>query len=279
LPETNLAMNLRDNPELLDRLAAAHALGTLRGGARRRFEALARESATVRAAALLWQERMAAMTELQPQASPSPNVWKRIDLALAAQRAREQGVAQPASSGLADSIRRHLAWWRGAALAGGLASVVAVFTAWQLNEQNERLDLSLAQASQSARQTALQLTQLQAAPRIDYVAVLADDKATASMLITYDPRKNTLTVKRVGAYQVATDKSLQLWALPAAPGSKPQSLGVLGDGQVLQLPAAEAAVKEIPTLAISLEPKGGVPGEGGPTGPVLFTGALIRTVI
>ena len=30
-------MHLTRNPELLDRLAAAYALGTLRGGARRRF--------------------------------------------------------------------------------------------------------------------------------------------------------------------------------------------------------------------------------------------------
>ena len=35
-------MNLIKHPELIDRLAASFALGTLRGGARRRFEALAR---------------------------------------------------------------------------------------------------------------------------------------------------------------------------------------------------------------------------------------------
>ena len=46
-------MNITQHPELLDRLAASYALGTLRGGARRRFESLAREHATVRAAALV----------------------------------------------------------------------------------------------------------------------------------------------------------------------------------------------------------------------------------
>jgi anti-sigma-K factor RskA len=35
-------------------------------------------------------------------------------------------------------------------------------------------------------------------------------------------------------------------------------------------------VREVPTLAISLEPLGGVPGAGGPTGPVLFKGSLIQ---
>jgi anti-sigma-K factor RskA len=72
-------MNLIKNPELLDRLASSLCLGTLRGGARRRFEALAREQAPVRAAALIWQSRIASMNELQPQSEPSPAVWTRID--------------------------------------------------------------------------------------------------------------------------------------------------------------------------------------------------------
>ena len=38
-------MDIHRHPERLDHLAAAYALGTLRGGARRRFEALARERA------------------------------------------------------------------------------------------------------------------------------------------------------------------------------------------------------------------------------------------
>ena len=62
-------MNLIQHPELLDRLAAAHALGTLRGGARRRFEAMAREQAPVRAAALVWQSRVASMN-LNPAVTP-----------------------------------------------------------------------------------------------------------------------------------------------------------------------------------------------------------------
>jgi anti-sigma-K factor RskA len=70
---------------------------------------------------------------------------------------------------------------------------------------------------------------------------------------------------------------LQLWAIPGQ--GKPVSLGVLSDDAVLRLPAAEAVLAPTAALAISLEPKGGVPSEGGPTGPVLFKGALIRTVL
>jgi anti-sigma-K factor RskA len=117
---------------------------------------------------------------------------------------------------------------------------------------------------------------LLATPQIEYVAVLADDKSAASMLVTFDAKNNRLTLQRVGGYAEATDRSLQLWALPA---TGPRSLGVLGSDKVLRLTAADADVREVPTLAISLEPKGGVPSAGGPTGPVLFKGALIQKVL
>ena len=78
-------------------------------------------------------------------------------------------------------------------------------------------------------------------------------------------------------YQEAADRSLQLWALP--PGAAPRSLGVLTPERLLQLAASENAVREVPALAISLEPLGGVPSERGPTGPVLFHGPLIQKQI
>ena len=118
---------------------------------------------------------------------------------------------------------------------------------------------------------------LLATPQIEYVAVLADDKSNASVLVTFDAKSKRLTLQRVGAYQEAGDRSLQLWAL--APGGGPRSLGVLGRDKLLQLTAVGDDVREVPTLAISLEPKGGVPSAGGPTGPVLFKGALIQKML
>lgn len=94
--------------------------------------------------------------------------------------------------------------------------------------------------------------------------------------MTFDTSQQRLTLQRVEAYQEAPGKSLQLWALPL--GGKPRSLGVLGTGQLLQLTARAEAVNEIPALAINLEPRGGVSDESGPTGPVLFSGRLIRSL-
>jgi anti-sigma-K factor RskA len=268
-------MNLTDHPELADRLAAAYGLGTLRGGARRRFEAQARRSPALRAAALAWQERFAAMTELQPGEAPSPNVWKRIEIELANQPRPASVTAEP----VAQLWGRALGWWRGAAFAGGLATAAAVgvvvFLAGEVDQRESQLAQVRGNREVLARQNIQLAAQLQAQPAIQYVAVLSDDKSAPSILVTFDPSHNTLTLKRVGAFQEGPEKSLQLWALP--PSGSPRSLGVLGAEPVIKLTAAEGQVRQVPALAVSLEPKGGVPSERGPTGPVLFKGALLQT--
>src|SRR6185312_1229893 len=175
-------MNILDNPQLLDQLGASYALGTLRAGARRRFEALARTSATVRASALIWQERFASLTELQASEVPSPNVWKRIQNLVALQAQTSVAPVAPQGTPISDRRRRALGLWRGAAFAGALATVAAVLVGVNLNNR-------------------------------------------------------TLTLKRVGDYREAPDKSLQLWALP--PFGKPESLGVLSDAKVIRLATQE----------------------------------------
>ena len=259
-------MNLLQNPDLLDKLAAAHALGTLRGGARRRFEALAREQAPVRAAALVWQSRVASMNELQAPSEPAPAVWTRIENLVRAE-GEQQAMAAARTAPTkpqAGGWLRSLALWRGTTAAGALATVLAVVTAVGLRD-NLGAQIGELQA------------RLEATPAIEYVAVLNDDKASASMLVTFDPKSKKLTLQRVGGFQEASDKSLQLWALP--PSGGPRSLGVLTQERLLQLAADQTDVREVPALAISLEPKGGVPSERGPTGPVLFKGALIQKML
>lgn len=260
-------MNLLNHPELLEQLASSYALGTLRGGARRRFETLAREHAPVRAAALIWQSRLASLNELQPRLQPAPAVWSRIENVVRGElpqvRAQAQTVGSPATKAWSDWLR-NLTLWRLGTAAGAMATAVAVFTSVNLRQE------------MGAEVARLQ-TQLQSSTQIEYVAVLSDDKAAASMLVTFDPRNKKLALQRVGSYHESDDRSLQLWALPS--GGSPRSLGVLGGDKLLRLTAMEDQVRQVPTLAISLEPKGGVPSEGGPTGPVLFKGALIQKML
>lgn len=260
-------MNLTRNPALIDQLAASYALGTLRGGARRRFEELARTHAPVRAAALIWQSRLASVSELQPQEVPGPAVWKRIEnLVQADKQARAMQAARqaPAAAASGASWWTSLGLWRGASAAGAMVAVLAVVTGLNLNG---KLNGQVQELS----------AKLAATPEIRYVAVLADDKAAPSVLVTYDPKHSQLQLRHVGQFHPGPDKSLQLWALPQAGG--PRSLGVLGDGTVVRLPAGSNEVNQVPALAISLEPKGGVPAGSGPTGPVLFKGALLQTTL
>ncbi len=269
-------MNISQYPELLDKLALRYAVGVMRGGARRRLEAYARQSATARTSILLWQERMSSLMEL-PQASslsahPSPNVWKRIENSLQGMPHRIMQASpalQHMQSALA-SIRQQLGWWQAGAACASIAAVMVTLFALQSSQTLEGRGQQIAQLEKKLQRQAAQ-------QQVQYVAVLSDEKSDASVLVTFDPEKKRLVLQRVGSYQEAADKSLQLWALPA--GQAPQSLGVVGGDKVLRLTAAPDQIKNVPTLAISLEPKGGVPSSTGPTGPVLFKGALLQTVL
>ena len=202
-------MNIHKNPALIDQLGASYALGTLRGGARRRFETLARDNATLRAAALIWQGRLASVAELQPEVAPSPAVWKRIEnlvnaekQAHALQAARNVPVAPAPASGWWAS----LGLWRGATAAGTFAAVIAVVTGLnfntQLNGQVQELSAKLAST-----------------PAIEYVAVLADDKASASMLVTFDP--NTKNSCSSGSGTSASSPTSRSNSGPCRPARRP----------------------------------------------------------
>lgn len=236
-------MDLTRHPERADRIAAAYALGTLRGAARRRFEAQARQSPGLRALARGWQERFAAITELQPAEAPSPNVWKRIELQLRQDAAPARvRAAAPRHGWLAAGPLR--------AFAGAVAALLV-------------LTLATLFALQSRETGAVR-----------YVAMLQDARAVPQVLVTLDARRSTLTVQRVGGFHEAADRSLQLWALPAS--GAPRSLGVLDRSATMKLAVHEQQLRQVPALAISLEPLGGAPQQpGGPTGPVLFQGAWL----
>lgn len=269
-------MNLHRNPQLVERLAAAYALGSLRGGARRRFEALARRHGVIRRAADEWQHRLAGLTELQRERTPPAELWARIAAQIEAGRSWEQATQpsaprHPARGGLMGL--RGLGAWMGA---GALVLASLGYSHWQRGRHAEELGLlqgRLQAQSTQLQQARAELGLLAQQPRIGYVAVLNDDRAAAALLATYDPRQQRLVLKRVGSYSEADQKSLQLWSI--APGSKPRSLGVLPRQGLQRLVTAEVGDQRV--LAISLEPLGGVPESGGPTGPVLFKGAVLKT--
>ncbi len=274
-------MNISKNSELLDHLAMAYALGTLRGHARLRLEAMAREQPTVRAAMLSWQTQLASLTELQLPAIPSDVVWWRINQQVTALLEREQAKAGSRPSTLASagptsstSTSGSQSWWHSLKLWQGAALAFAIATV-AIGLSRQQLETVLTEKLANTNRE-LEVAK-NAPPTVKYVAVLLDQKATEAILVTVDPQRSKVAVKRVGNFKEADDKSLQLWAL--GDNAKPRSLGVLSAQELEQVLANLTNPELASALAVSLEPKGGVPEAGGPTGPVLFKGALIKTAM
>lgn len=232
-------MNIRDNPALCDKLAAEYVLGTLKGGARRRFESLLRDDAALRRTVAEWQQRLMPMAEFAPSEQPPARLWRQIE--------RRLGLG-----------RSYAAWqfWRSESLvlwrSLGIGSLAAT--------------LLLALVLKSA---------LQDAPQFDHLATLTDDQARTALLVTADSERQVLTVRLIEAAPVAADKSLQLWAVPKE--GNPRSLAVLAGQEAIALALTRRALgDDVAMLAVSLEPRGGSPSADGPTGPILYKGSWVQ---
>ena len=68
-----------DDPQLIERLAAAYVLGTLGGRARHRFERLARESQRIQRAIWRWERRINPLAEQLAPVQPGERVWRGIE--------------------------------------------------------------------------------------------------------------------------------------------------------------------------------------------------------
>lgn len=232
-------MKIRANPGLCDKLAAEYVLGTLRGGARRRFERLLLDDPALRRLTEEWHERLMPMAEFAVAQTPPAQLWRSLERRLALRRAPARWQFWRSQS---------LTFWRGFTLAGLAAALLMVGV----------LNSALLEA-----------------PRIDHVATLVDDQARTALLLTADSHRRVITVRLVGDAPLGADQSLQLWAVPRQ--GAPRSLGVIALQGALELPLTGSALgADIATLAVSLEPRGGVPGAGGPTGPILYKGNWVR---
>ena len=235
-------MNIRGNASLREKLAAEYVLGTLRGGARRRFEGWLHGDAALRRTVSEWEERLLPLSEFAGEQMPRAEVWRGIE--------RRLNLAPPAPA-WQFWRQESLGFWRGLSLASGALAALAVVVA-----------VTLTQAPVEA-------------PVINYAATLTDEQSQTAILLTGDSRRRVLNVRVVSSVAVADDKTLQLWAIPKQ--GNPRSLGILPDNRSATLALSERAIgDDVQLLAISLEPKGGSPNPDGPTGPVLYKGNWVR---
>jgi anti-sigma-K factor RskA len=232
-------MNLRDNEVLREKLAAEYVLGTLRGGARRRFETWLRTDALLRATVANWQGRLGTMAELGRPVAPPARVWNGIERRLRA-------GAAPAP------------WWQ----------------FWRQYAARPWAWLSLAAVGVAVALGAM-LAGREGTALPQQVAALADAQARTALVVTADAKRGRLEVRVARDVRVPDDRTLQLWAI--ASNGKPRSLGILPDNRSAELALDQRAIgPDVVLLAISLEPKGGSPDPNGPTGPVLYKGSWTR---
>ena len=243
---------------LLDALASAYVLGTLAGGARRRFERLQRDRADVRAHVAQWEQRLGQLALSVPARQPSAELWRAI-----AARTRPVGARKTSSS-------RWPAWLRPAGFGlGGLTAGVIAASALFLSAPG--LFLS---SDQLAMRSGERLPQ-------SYVGVLNDAQGQGRLLVSSLRHGKTLTLKVLGtapltgpAPALAADERLVLWALPA--DGAPFAMGTVAASgtQVSTLPdTSEKLLSKVSRLVVTRERSA---SPAAPSADVVLSGACAK---
>jgi anti-sigma-K factor RskA len=229
--------------DLPDRLAAEYVLGTLSGGARRRFDALLPAHPALRRAVSGWESRLLPMALRAEPIAPPGALWSHIETRLGWQGDAVRPPA-PASSTTPQAVaapqRRALRFWRAFS---GLATVAALLLAMLL-----RLAPSEA----------------------PMVIVLRATQGNETIVAGLSANRRDLSIQPLQPVALKPENSLELWALPKS--GPPSSLGLVSAKGVTAL-SKRTLPADTKALAVSLEPAGGSP-TGAPTGPVLFVGDL-----
>lgn len=223
----------------LDALAGEYVLGTLPADERRAAEARYAADPAFRRAVSDWEIRFQPLSDAAGESPVSAALRDRVLAGIAA-------APSPAETGgNVTALRRAVRRWQiTSAIVGAAAAVLAVVVV---------------------------VGALRPAPQTEFVAVLTAGGEAPAFVATVDTAAGTISIRRV-AGAAPPDKSYELWSI--APNEAPRSLGVVEQASYTQpLPVPPSGDL---TLAISLEPKGGSP-TGAPTGPVVYTGALVAT--
>ncbi len=230
------------NPKLRDKLAAEYVLGTLRGRARARFEALMRYDPPLRSLVTDWEDRLAPMAGAGTDIAPPARLWNALSQRIAGEARKPRW-------------RESLALWRGLAATGAaFALVLAIVTG----------------------------AGPQAEPPMSMVAVMNDTQGQPAMTVSWPSmravRDPYIRIKVTQKHPtMAPGTTWELWMLPPGEG-KPVSLGLITTDvdQVMKLTPEQAArIESAWGIAMSIEPSGGSP-IGKPTGPVVMKGPCVK---
>jgi anti-sigma-K factor RskA len=223
-----------------DLLAGEYVLGMLDAAAMASVRRRAATDAPFAAAIAAWERRLAPLADTVPPVVPPPDLWQRLEGAIA---------APPPAAAARDPARpspwRSVRVWQGTTAAAlALAAAIAAIAILPGQQPTPMQFAALCAPGAAA-----------AAP--GYMA-----KAMAD---------GTLVVAAVAPGPVPSGREMELWILP--PGAdRPASLGMLpAAGRRITVASMPATGTQ---LMISLEPVGGSP-TGAPTGPVVYAGMLV----
>ncbi len=242
------------NPDLQSRLAAEYVLGTMKGGARRRFEEYMLDNRALREEVAKWEAHMTPLTEHVTPIAPPDRVWKKIaartvDKIPVAQTQASTGVfgQQPSKSSTNTGFFGSLSFWRALGLGATSLATALLVTVFSGN--------------------------MMTPPEPMMTAVL-EDQGVARMIIE-QPQSGMLMVKMVKPWKAAPDKSLQLWVMPE--NGPPRAIGIINqDGSTkIAMNEMDSMLTDGLAFAITKEPMGGSP-TGQPTGMTLCKGVIAK---
>ena len=249
--------------------AAEYVIGTLSAVERAAFEALVESNPRVRADVAFWERTFGDLNEAVPEVAPPEKLWTALEQRLAERGLTGEEIAaktpsadESRSSAVLTSahneqvLKRSRSRWRFVAMAASIAALgLGGYVA------NQQTDFAPEWPGGSVQQARL--------AGDSYMAVVNANGDQPSMVVSVNAKNGTVKV-RVLDVDVPAENSLELWYI--ADGAQPVSVGLVGDENV---GLGTLAANQGDVLAVSVEPTGGSP-ESGPTGPVIYTGRLIR---
>lgn len=232
-------------PELLEHLASSYVLGTLTGGARRRFERLQRDRADVRALVTQWETRLGQLAMSVPVQQPSSQLWKAI-------AARTQPQVATSSAGW-------LGWLKPAGFGfGGLAAGVIAASVFFVTAPGLFMT-----SDQIAMRTGEKLPQ-------SYVGLLTDAQGNGKLLVSSLRHGKTMTVKVIGPITPPASGKLVLWAVPASGAAFAIGAVPTTGSAVSMLPdTSEKLLSKVSKLVVTMETD---PAPAAPSTAVVFSG-------
>lgn len=234
--------------QLVDHLASAYVLGTLAGGARRRFERLLHDRADLQLAVAEWESRLGALAQAVPPHAAPPRVWAAVD---ARTRPPSAAVSAATRPGLPGWLKP--AGWSLGGLAAGVLAAGALFVV------TPGLFIT---ADRVAMLTGQRLPQ-------SYVGLLTDAQGNGKLLVSSLRHGTTMTVKVIGLFTPPAQGRLVLWAVPATgPAFVLGPVPLTGSG-TSQLPdTSEKLLSKVQKLVVTLET------DAAPSAPgaVIFSG-------